>query len=158
VESNKVIFTGQAWVVEGAVSSEAIIASLTQEAERATHNLLLTTGVIGEGRAAAHAAMALQHSGISGIIAPAFAWPFFRICLNIGLPPLTVWEAEEIRRGDRLRVDLQTQVVKNLSSGTRYPIRDLSELYVTILASGGITGYIRLLRGEQAAIPLKGND
>lgn len=158
MESNEIIFTGQAWVVEGALSNESIIASVTQEAEGAKHNLLLATGMIGEGPAAAHVAMALQRSGTNGLIAPAFAWPFFRICLNIGLPPLTVWEAGEIRRGDRLRVDLHTQVVKNLSSGTRYPIRDLSELYVTILANGGIAGYVRMLRSEHASVFLKGND
>jgi 3-isopropylmalate dehydratase small subunit len=98
---------------------------------------------------AAQAVAALQRSGIIGVIAPAFAWPFFRLCINLGLPPLTLWEAAEIRTGDRLRADLTGQVVKNLSSGTRYPIRNLSDLYVAILACGGMTGYIRALRAER---------
>jgi hypothetical protein len=46
-------------------------------------------------------------------------------------------------------VDLTGQVVKNLSSGTRYPIRNLSDLYVTILACGGMAGYIRALQSER---------
>lgn len=150
MELNEIILTGRAWVVEGALPSEAILAAVIHKTLETPHNLLLTTGTIGEGPEAAQAAVALQRAGINGIIAPAFAQPFFRICLNIGLPPLTVWEAGEIRRGDRLRVDLYGQVVKNLSSGTRYPIRDLSDLYVTILACGGIAGYVRALRDEHA--------
>jgi hypothetical protein len=45
-------------------------------------------------------------------------------------------------------VDLTGQVVKNLSSGTRYPIRNLSDLHVAILACGGMEGYIRALRAK----------
>ena len=98
---------------------------------------------------AAQAVAVLRDAGLIGVIAPVFTRPFFRICLNLGLPPLTLWEAGEIRRGDRLRVDLNGQVVKNLSSGTRYPIRNLPDLYVAILACGGMAGYLRALRAER---------
>ncbi len=118
-------------------------------------DLLLATSSMGDGVVAARAVAALQDAGLIGVIAPAFAWPFFRICLNLGLPPLTLWEAGEIRRGDRLRVDLNGQVVKNLSSGTRYPIRNLSDLYVAILACGGMAGYVRALRTEHQLSLLK---
>ncbi|MBI3796482.1 MAG: hypothetical protein HY268_05860, partial [Deltaproteobacteria bacterium] len=133
----------------GALSSEAIVLDGAQGTFGTAGELLLATGSLGEGDRAAQAVAALQRRGIIGVIAPAFAWPFFRTCLNLGLPPLTLWEAGEIRRGDRLRVDLTGQVVKNLSSGTRYPIRNLSDLYVTILTCGGMAGYIRALRAER---------
>lgn len=149
------ILTGKACVVAGALSSEAIVSGAAQSTLGAAGDLLLTTGPIGEGSLAAQAAVALHHRGIGGIIAPAFAWRFFRVCLNLGLPPLTLWEAGEIRGGDRLRVDVNGQVVKNLSSGTRYPIRDLSDLYVAVLACGGMTGYVRALRAEHAEGVLK---
>jgi 3-isopropylmalate dehydratase small subunit len=149
MEIDEIILTGKAWVVEGALSSEAIRSGAAQDMLGTVGDFLLTTGPIGDGQAAAQAAVALQQSGIIGVIAPAFAWAFFRVCLNLGLPPLTLWEAGEIRRGDRLRVDLNGQVVKNLSSGTRYPIRNLSDLYVEVLACGGISGYVRALRAER---------
>jgi len=155
VELDEIILSGKAWVVEGALSSETIVSGAAQGTLGTVGDLLLTIGPIGEGAMAVQAALALRHRGISGIIAPAFAWPFFRVCLNIGLPPLTLWEAGEIRRGDRLRVDVNGQVVKNLSSGTRYPIRDLSDLYVAILACGGIGGYVRALREERQLFSLK---
>jgi 3-isopropylmalate dehydratase small subunit len=148
VEIDEIILTGKAWVVEGALSSEAILSGAARGTPGTAGDFLLATGPTGDGRGAAQAAGALRHRGISGIIAPAFTWPFFRVCLNIGLPPLTLWEAGEIRRGDRLRVDLGGRVVKNLSSGTRYPVRNLSDLYVEVLACGGIPGYVRALRAE----------
>jgi 3-isopropylmalate dehydratase small subunit len=149
VEIDELILTGRAWAIEGALSSQAIVLGAAQGTLGTAGELLLATGAMGEGEMAAQAVAALQHSGLIGVIAPAFAWPFFRVCLNLGLPPFTLWEAGEIRRGDRLRVDLTGQVVKNLSAGTRYPIRDLSDRYVAILTCGGMAGYIRALRAER---------
>jgi 3-isopropylmalate dehydratase small subunit len=150
VELDEIILAGTVWVVEGPLSSEAIVSRVSQEASDNTGNLLLSTGTMGEGRKEVAAATALQHRGFAAVLAPAFAWRFFRLCLNIGLPPLTLWEAGEIRMGDRLRVDIHGQVVKNLSAGTRYPIRDLSDLSVAILACGGMAGYVQALLTERA--------
>jgi 3-isopropylmalate dehydratase small subunit len=149
VDTAEIILTGKTYAVRGALSSEAIIVGEGHGMLGTAGELLLATGPMGEGEMAAQAVAALQRSGTIGVIAPAFAWPFFRLCVNLGLPPLTLWEAAEIRTGDRLRADLTGQVVKNLSSGTRYPIRNLSDLYVAILACGGMTGYIRALRAER---------
>jgi len=155
VELNTIIVTRKACVVAGALSSEAIVSGAAQGSLGVAGDLLLTTGPMGEGSMAAQAAVALHHRGIGGIIAPAFAWRFFRVCLNLGVPPLTLWEAGEIRGGDRLRVDVNGQVIKNLSAGTRYPIRDLSDLYVAVLACGGMAGYMRALRAEHTERVLK---
>lgn len=148
MELDELILTGTAWVIEGSPASAELLSRIAAGRSGHSGTLLLSTGAVGEGRGEAEAAVALQQQGVSGIIAPGFAWPFFRICLNIGLPPLTLWEAGEIRMGDRLRVDVNGQVVKNLSSGTRYPIRGLSELHVAILSCGGMAGYIQALRAE----------
>jgi 3-isopropylmalate dehydratase small subunit len=148
VEVEEIILTGRARVVDGVLTSETIVSGAARGTLGTAGAFLLATSSMGDGEVAAQAVAALQDAGLSGVIAPAFAWPFFRICLNLGLPPLTLWEAGEIRRGDRLRVDLNGQVVKNLSSGTRYPIRNLSDLYGAILACGGMAGYIRALRTE----------
>lgn len=151
METNELILTGRAWLVAGPVSNEAIITQIAQHTKDAEDNILLVTGGMGDDSSAqaAQAAGALQQCGISSIIAPRFAWPFFRVCINIGLPPLTLWEAGEIRAHDRLRIDVNDSIVKDLSSGTRYAVRDLSDLYIDILACGGMTGYVRALQEEQ---------
>jgi 3-isopropylmalate dehydratase small subunit len=159
------IFSGRAWVFTGELPAiEILPARVADYPEEelgtfvlydrqpdlaktiAPKDFIVATGEVGRGECPARAAVALKQAGVGGVIAPAFFWSFFRICINIGLPPLTIWEAGEIRSGDRLRVDLNSQVLKGFSSGTRYPIRDLPDLYVEILSYGGIEGYIKVIR------------
>ncbi len=152
MERNALILTGRAWVVTGDVSAEGLLSRLAEPARKraAEENILLATDLVGDGPEAARAAEALQYHGIQAIIAPRFAWIFFRICINLGLSPLTLWEAAEIRAHDRLRIDINAVIVKDLSSGTRYAIRDLSELYIDILTCGGMSGYVRALQAARS--------
>ena len=139
----RLIVTARVHAVSGALSSDAISAGGKDRGWAEPDCILLATDTVGEGESHATAAEVLLAHGIAGIIAPRFAWPFFRICLAIGLPPLTVWEAGEMQTGDRLRIDVHNRVVKAMSAGTRYPIRDLSDLSVDVLAAGGLEGYVR---------------
>ena len=145
---DRLILTGCIQAVQGALSSDAIMAGLAEGTYGSSGSMLLTTGKIGAGEPCIQAAETLKRNDVVGILAPAFSWPFFRLCLNIGLPPLTLWEAGEIRTGDRLRIDVNSRVVKSMSAGTRYPIRDLPDLYIGILAYGGMEGYVRARLAE----------
>ena len=49
------------------------------------------------------------------------------LALPFGLPAVEVNESLAIHTGARLRVDLEGSRVVNLSSGDRYPIRNVSE-------------------------------
>ena len=149
----RLIVTARVHAVSGALSSDAISAGGKDRGWVEPDCILLATDTVGEGEPHATAAKVLLAHGIAGIIAPRFAWPFFRICLAIGLPPLTVWEAGEMQTGDRLRIDVHNRVVKAMSAGTRYPIRDLSDLYVDILAAGGLEGYVRAKLEETGQCP-----
>lgn len=149
----RLIVTARVHAVSGAMSSDAISAGGKDLGWTEPNCILLATDTVGEGESHATAAEVLLAHGIAGIIAPRFAWPFFRVCLAIGLPPLTVWEAGEMQTGDRLRIDVHNRVVKAMSAGTRYPIRDLSDLYVDILAAGGLEGYVRAKLEETGQCP-----
>ncbi len=149
----RLIVTARVHAVSGALSSDAISASGKDRGWVEPDCILLATDTVGEGEPHATAAEVLLAHGIAGIIAPRFAWPFFRVCLAIGLPPLTVWEAGEMQTGDRLRIDVHNRVVKAMSAGTRYPIRDLSDLYVDVLAAGGLEGYVRAKLEETGQRP-----
>ena len=167
MQVDRLIITARTQTVSGPLSSTAIVEHMADggwdaaKSKRvlpidnnaghvpSSDRILLATGKVGAGEQYIQAAELLQQYGIAGIIAPAFAWPFFRLCLNIGLPPLTLWEAGEIRTGDRLRIDVNNRIVKSMSAGTRYPIRDLPDLYIEILACGGMEGYVRARLAEQ---------
>ena len=152
----RLIVTAHVHAVSGALSSDAILAGGKDGKDQGwpqPGNILSATGTVGEGESHAPAAEALRNHGVAGLIAPRFTWPFFRVCLALGLPPLTVWEAGEIRTGDRLRIDVHNRVVKAMSAGTRYPIRDLSDLYVDVLAAGGLEGYVRAKLQEAGEWP-----
>ena len=152
MQVDRLIITARAQTVPSPLSSEAIMERVAD----GSGSILLATGKVGAGEQYIQAAEALQRHGIAGIIAPAFAWPFFRLCLNIGLPPLTLWEAGEIQAGDRLRIDVNSRIVKSMSAGSRYPIRDLSDLYIEMLACGGLEGYVRARLAEQQTVSSSG--
>ncbi len=151
MQVDRLIITAQARTVPSPFSSAALVARVADGTGGSPDRILLATGPVGAGEQYIQAAEALRRHGCVGIIAQAFAWPFFRLCLNIGLPPLTLWEAGEIRTGDRLRIDLPSRIVKSLSAGTRYPIRDLSDVAIEVLACGGMEGYVRARLAAQAS-------
>ncbi len=149
MQVDRLIITARAQTVPSPLSSEAIVERVAAGTWGSADSILLATGKVGAGEQYMQVVEALRQHGIAGIIAPAFSWPFFRLCLNLGLPPLTLWEAGEIRTGDRLRIDVNSCIVKSMSAGSRYPIRDLSELYIDVLACGGMEGYVRARLAEQ---------
>ena len=156
MQVDRLIITARAQTVLSPLSSQAIVERVAEGSCGVADRILLATGNVGAGEQYVQAVAALRRLGIAGIIAPAFSWPFFRLCLNLGLPPLTLWEAGEIRMGDRLRIDVNSRIVKSMSSGSRYPIRDLSELYIEVLACGGMQGYVRARLAEQQTAPSSG--
>ena len=149
MQVDRLIITARVQAVRGTLSSAALVKGIADGTCGAPDSILLATGEVGAGERCVQAVEALRQHGIVGVIAPAFSWPFFRLCLHTGLPPLTLWEAGEIRTGDRLRIDVNIRIVKAMSSGTRYPIRDLSELHIEILACGGMEVYVRARLAEQ---------
>ena len=70
---------------------------------------------------------AIRAAGISAIVASSLDASFSRFALAAGLPVLEIYEAMGIHTGETLRVDLEGARVVNMSSGNRYPIRNLDE-------------------------------
>ncbi len=78
---DQLILTARVQAVQGVLSSDAIVAGLAEGACGSSGSMLLTTGKIGAGEPCIQAVEALKRNGVVGIIAPAFSWPFFRLCL-----------------------------------------------------------------------------
>lgn len=98
----------------------------------------------GSGSSREHAPLAIRGCGVSCVIASSFARIFYRNAINVGLPILECPQAvEDIRKGDRLRVDLEMGRVENLSTGNVFEAQPFPAFMREIISAGGLTGYVR---------------
>lgn len=97
----------------------------------------------GCGSSREHAPLVLKLSGISCIIAESFARIFYRNSVNIGLPILECPEAaRDIRDGDRVRVELGTGRITNITKGCTYQAESFPEFMQDIMKAGGLVNYV----------------
>lgn len=93
----------------------------------------------GCGSSREHAPIAIKASGISCVIAKTFARIFYRNSINIGLPILECDEAaEDIDMGDKVEVDFDTGVIKNLTKNKTYKAEPFPEFMQEMFSAGGL--------------------
>lgn len=97
----------------------------------------------GCGSSREHAPIAIKASGISCVIAETFARIFYRNAVNIGLPIMECPEAaRDIAEGDVVRVDVNTGVIENLTTGETYQAAPFPEFMQDIMKSDGLINYV----------------
>ncbi|MDR2753317.1 MAG: 3-isopropylmalate dehydratase small subunit [Oscillospiraceae bacterium] len=101
-------------------------------------NIIVARQNFGCGSSREHAPLAIKASGVSLVIACSFARIFFRNALNIGLPILECPQADEIRAGDELTVDLDAGVIKNRTQGKEYKAEPFPPFLRNIIEKGGL--------------------
>ncbi|MBZ0252138.1 MAG: 3-isopropylmalate dehydratase small subunit, partial [Candidatus Methylomirabilis sp.] len=88
--------------------------------------------------------IAIKGAGVACVIAPSFARIFYRNCFNMGLP---IFESADIdkkvREGDRLEVDAETGVIKNVTRGETYQASPIPPFMQELVASGGLLKFLR---------------
>ncbi|MBF7084610.1 3-isopropylmalate dehydratase small subunit [Desulfallas sp. Bu1-1] len=98
----------------------------------------------GCGSSRQAAPVAIKYAGIEYVIAVSFARIFYRNAINIGLPVLECPAlVEEVKKGDRLAVELDKGEIKNLDTGKVYHFEPLNVMVQEILYSGGLVPYVR---------------
>ncbi len=97
----------------------------------------------GCGSSREHAPLAIKTAGISLVIACTFARIFYRNALNIGLPILECPQADEIRAGDELRVNLDEGSIVNLTQGKTYSAEPFPPFLRRIIEAGGLLETIK---------------
>jgi len=97
----------------------------------------------GCGSSREHAPRALKGCGIAAVIARSFAGIFFRNSINVGLPFLQLEEADKIKEGDLLEIDLTGGIIKNLSTGQTYKTEPFPQFLEEIVKQGGLMKYIK---------------
>ena len=84
-------------------------------------------------------AIAIKESGISCVIASTFARIFYRNSINIGLPILECDEAAKgIEEGDKVEIDFNTGVIKNITKNETYQAEPFPEFMQNIIQNGGL--------------------
>jgi 3-isopropylmalate/(R)-2-methylmalate dehydratase small subunit len=139
-------FTGRAWVFMHHLGAETILparaVSLAPEEARtllfgdldagiaraiAPGDVLVAGENLGHGSGASAAVAALHAAGVTVALARSFAADFADAAVIVGLPALVLDAPESIRTGQTVRVDIDGGRVVNLSSGDRFPIRNLTD-------------------------------
>ncbi len=100
----------------------------------------------GCGSSREHAPVAIKACGISLIIAKSFARIFYRNAFNIGLPLLECEEADQIRDGDTLNVDLSKGEIIDLTTKKSYYANPIPEFMMEIIKAGGLLNYVKAKR------------
>ena len=96
-----------------------------------------------------NAPLYLRDKGIGAVLCQSASRIFFRNALNSGLPIFEIGkEVEKINMGDRVRVNVRTGEIKNLTTGAEINAKGLPDFIMAILESGGISQYILSRKSE----------
>ena len=107
-------------------------------------DIMIAGANFGCGSSREHAPIAIKESGISLVIAKSFARIFYRNSINIGLAILECEEASDrISEGDRVSVDLDKGVIRNLTTGESFTTKPFPEFIQKIITAGGLVESIR---------------
>ncbi len=97
----------------------------------------------GCGSSREHAPIALKAAGVSAVIAPTFARIFYRNAFNMGLPIFELPEANEIREGDIVRIDMESGEIVDESSGKSYKFVPIPEFMQELVDAGGLIEFAK---------------
>ena len=98
----------------------------------------------GCGSSREHAPLCIKTSGISVVIAKSFARIFYRNSINIGLPILECpAAADAIAAGDVVRVDFDTGVITDETTGAAFQAEPFPPFIQEIIAAGGLMNSIK---------------
>ncbi len=101
---------------------------------------IITAGAnFGCGSSREHAPIAIKASGVSMVIAKSFARIFYRNAINIGLAIVECPEAaEEISEGDVIEADMDSGIIRDLTTGREYKTQPFPEFIQKIIENGGL--------------------
>ena len=106
-------------------------------------DIMVANKNFGCGSSREHAPIAIKASGISCVIAEAFARIFYRNAINIGLPIIECPEAaKEIEAGDDVEIDFDTGMIYDRTKGTEYKGQAFPPFMQNIITSGGLINSI----------------
>jgi len=122
---------GIAFIAEGKLQSE--------------YQIVVAGSNFGCGSSREHAPFALEKAGVKVILAESYARIFFRNAVDGGFViPFEVKErlTDKVRTGDELEVDVENNVVKNLTTNREFALKPLGDI-LPILQAGNLFEYAK---------------
>ncbi len=106
-------------------------------------DIIVANKNFGCGSSREHAPIAIKAAGVSCVIAETFARIFYRNAINIGLPIIECPEAaKEIAAGDDVKVDFDSGVITDQTTGKSYRGQAFPPFMQKIISAGGLVNYI----------------
>ena len=125
---------------------EAVAPEFAANVQRG--DLIVAGSGFGIGSSREQAAQALLHLGVGAVLARSIARIFYRNALNLGLPALVFGDANQIRAGERLRIDPLRGIVHNITTGVDYRCEPIPGFLMDMLRDGGLIPHLhRRLHG-----------
>ncbi|MBW2064178.1 MAG: 3-isopropylmalate dehydratase [Deltaproteobacteria bacterium] len=96
-----------------------------------------------------NAPLFLKDKGIGAIVCNSASRIFYRNSINSGLPIFSIGEeADKMKMGDRLRINVRTGSIQNLTTGESCQAKPFPDFIMAILEAGGIGPHILGRKGE----------
>ena len=105
-------------------------------------DFLVAGSNFGCGSSREQAPVALRESGLRAVIAKSYARIFYRNAFNVGLC-LVECETNYIDDLDELELDMEKNMVRNLSKGVNIEIKPIPRIMKNFLDKGGVVEYFR---------------
>jgi len=120
---------------------EAIAPDFTKKVNPG--DIIVAGNNFGCGSSREHAPLAIKGAGISAVIAKSFAAIFFRNAINIGLPFLESADADKLKEGDLVEIDLGGGIIKNLTQNETYQTQGFPAFLQELVKQSGLINYIK---------------
>ena len=107
--------------------------------------IIIARSNFGCGSSREHAPISLGAAGCKAVIANSFARIFFRNCIATGeVYPIEAADvlADKFNNGDEAEINLDNLMVKNLTTGEEFSIKDLGSVK-EVIEAGGIFNFAR---------------
>ena len=116
-----------------------------ERAHRSSYSVIIAGRNFGCGSSREHAPLALAEAGVKTVVAEFYARIFFRNAVNGAyLTPVECRErlVEKIKTGDEVEIDFERCVLRNLTDGKEYALKDFGDA-AEIIECGGLFEYAR---------------
>ncbi len=97
---------------------------------------------LGAGSSREQAPEALKHLGVAALIAESYAGLFYRNAINLGLPAVVCADAQRIRPGDELAVELEGGRIRNLTTGEELGCEPVPAFLMALIRDGGLLPHL----------------